>query len=140
MSNLISQGNLFGSVNTQTQGNYLTAEILYRAKISPHKTLEEIYNDDALIKRLTKNIKYVLKLCFLTNKTGYMNHIEEHVKQIRKNIKSGKIKDYHKTVKIKDEEFCYYVYRKKTDPFDNKVIAEEIIKNRRMYWVPTVQK
>ena len=25
MSNLISQGNMFGSVNTQTQQNYLTA-------------------------------------------------------------------------------------------------------------------
>ena len=25
MSNLISQGNLFGNINTQTEGNYLTA-------------------------------------------------------------------------------------------------------------------
>lgn len=120
-------------------GNYLTAEILYRAKISPLKTIGEIYKDDALIKSLADAIKLVTKLSYLTNITGYMEHIKEFVKDIRTKVKSKKAPNYHKNVDVKGLVFSYQVYRKKLDPYDNKVETVEILKNRNMYWVPDVQ-
>lgn len=120
-------------------GNYLTAEILYEAKISPLKTINEIYKDDALIKNLTNAIKLVIKQSYLTNITGYMEHIKDYVKDIRNKVKSGVAPNYHKDVDIGDSVFSYKVYRKKLDPNGNKVETVEILKNRNMYWVPDVQ-
>ena len=53
-------------------GNYLAPEILYRAQISPHTKIINIYNNDYLIRKLTKYIKYVLKLAYVKNEVGYM--------------------------------------------------------------------
>jgi formamidopyrimidine-DNA glycosylase len=120
-------------------GNYLVAEILYEAKISPLKTIGEIYKDDILIKNLTFAIKLVTKLSYLTNITGYMEHIKDYVKDIRNKVKVGDAPNYHKNIDIGDLVFSYKVYRKKLDPNGNKVDTVEILKNRNMYWVPDVQ-
>ena len=120
-------------------GNYLVAEILYRAKISPLKTIGEIYKNEVLIKSLTESIKFVTKLSYVTNITGYMEHIREFVKEIRNKIKSNDAPNYHKDIDVKGQVFSYQVYRKKQDSNGNKVEMVEIIKNRNMYWVPAVQ-
>ena len=122
-------------------GNYLACEILYRAEISPHTPIGKIYDNNDLLKRLTDNIKYVIKLCYMTNKTGYMKHIKDYLETHAKNVKNKKSPDYHKTVKLKkNEEFNYLVYRLKRDRFYYRVKAENIIGKRTTYWVPMVQK
>lgn len=121
-------------------GNYLTAEILYMAKISPTKTIGEIYGNNELIERLTCSIKFITKLSYLTNITGYMENIKEFVKEIRNKVNNGKAPNYHKDIDIQNSVFSYQVYRKKQDSKGNKVETIEIIKGRNMYWVPDVQK
>lgn len=119
-------------------GNYLAVEILYRSKISPHKSIISIYKNDDLLETLVYNIKYVLKLCFITNKTGYMDNLKDFLDEYRK---KNKYLDYHKDIKIKKkDEFLYLVYRRKTDDSGNTVKAEKIISGRTTYWVPAVQK
>lgn len=122
-------------------GNYLCCEILYRAGISPHTSIKTIYDNNDLIKKLAYNIKYVIKLSYLTNKTGYLgNNMANFLDAHRKNIKNGTAKDYHSDINIGDDEvFSYFVYRKTKDPYGNIVKREEIIKNRHTYWVPNVQ-
>ena len=113
-------------------GNYLTAEILYRAKISPHRLGNTLSNAD--IKNLTHWIKYVTKLSYVNNHIGYMENLENEAEKIKR-------KNYHPDIKLKNKEsFEFLVYRKKTDPQGNKVKADTIIKGRTTYWVPAVQK
>lgn len=119
-------------------GNYLAVEILYRSKISPHTSIYSIYKNVNLLETFVYNIKYVLKLCFITNKTGYMNNLKDFLDEYRK---KDKYPDYHKDIKIKKkDEFCYLVYRRKKDNLNNNVKAEKIISGRTTYWVPVVQK
>lgn len=116
-------------------GNYLVAEILYRAKISPHKLGTEL--TDKNINDLIYWIKYMVKLTYMDNHIGYMVNLETESNQLNK-------KNYHPEIKLKDKTFKFLVYRKKTDPFGNKVKAETIIKTgtkkRTTYWVPAIQK
>jgi len=113
-------------------GNYLVPEILYRAKISPHQTIENM--TDEQYESLCKAIKHVLKLCYLANKTGYMEYLTEYLPKLKK-------KNYLPETKLKkNEEFAFLVYRQDKDPLGNKVKAEKIIKDRTAYWVPSVQK
>lgn len=116
-------------------GNYLVAEILYRAKISPHKLGSQLTEED--IKRLTYWIKYIVKLSYIDNHIGYMVNLEEEVNKLKK-------KNYHPDIRLKRKTFKFLVYRKKIDPYGNKVKAEKIVgtgKNKRTtYWVPAVQK
>ena len=120
-------------------GNYLAAEILYRAKIAPTTTVYKIYESNNALKDLTDSIKFVIKASYLTNKTGYIEHIKEYASKIREKIKSGKAPNYHSSVDIGDKEFCFKVYRKNKDPLGNKVLRGKVIKSRTIYWVPTVQ-
>jgi formamidopyrimidine-DNA glycosylase len=112
-------------------GNYLTAEILYRAEISPHRPGNKLTKAD--IKRLIYWIKYVTKLAYTDNHIGYMINLETESNKIKK-------KKYHPDIKLEDDEFQFLVYRQKEDPDGNKVKAENIIGNRKTYWVPAVQK
>jgi formamidopyrimidine-DNA glycosylase len=113
-------------------GNYLVAEILYRAKISPHTTIGALYKNSSKIKKLSKTIKYVVKLCYLTNKTRYVQHFKQ--------LLTKNIPDFHKNINIKKDIFIYFVYRQKKDPNGHIVIGEKIIKGRTTYWVPAIQK
>ena len=112
-------------------GNYLTAEILYRAKLSPKRLGSSLSNSD--VTRLTRWIKYTVKLSYVDNHIGYMKNLEKEADKIRR-------KNYHPDIKLKKKEFEFLVYRQKTDPFGNKVKADNIIKGRTTYWVPKVQK
>ena len=121
-------------------GNYLVAEILYRAKISPHISLEDLYKKPKFIKQLTNSIKYVLKLCYMTNETGYMKYLSDFIDTHKELIKTDELPMYHSDVQLEDDTFKFKVYRKKTDPDGHMVTNEEIIKGRTAYWVPDVQK
>ena len=111
-------------------GNYLVAEILYRAKISPHRLGSQLTQSD--IENLTYWIKYVVKLSYVDNHIGYMINLESESNKIKK-------KNYHPDIKLPKKEFDFMVYRKKTDPEGNKVKAEKIDGTRTTYWVPAIQ-
>lgn len=102
-------------------GNYLVAEILYRAKISPWRLGSQVTKKE--LKILEYWIKYVVKLAYKYNK-----------------IYDIKKKNYHPLIKLKEKNFRYLVYRRKNDPFGNNVIGDKIVKDRTTYWVPKVQK
>lgn len=116
-------------------GNYLSAEILYRAKISPHRLSSSLTKKE--IKNLDYWIRYVIKLSYMDNHVGYMMGLDEEADKIKR-------KNYHPEIKLKDETFKFNVYRKKFDPKGNKVKADKIVGSgkqmRTTYWVPSVQK
>jgi formamidopyrimidine-DNA glycosylase len=113
-------------------GNYLTPEILYRAKISPRRKIKSLIKKEGLL--LSKNIKRVLKLCYYENKNKYMKYIEYFLPKHKRN------KKYHEDTDISGKHFKFLVYRRKTDDYGNKVIADKIIKGRTTYWVKEVQQ
>ena len=120
-------------------GNYLSVEILYRAKISPHRKLGDFSDSEILL--LAKTIKKTIKLCYMSNIIGYMIRLEKYIPKHREQIKKGKLPEYHDDVKIKEnEEFEFLVYMQKKDKLGNEVIRDEIIKGRSTYWVPSIQK
>jgi formamidopyrimidine-DNA glycosylase len=127
-------------------GNYLMAEILYRAKISPFTGIKNL--TDAQIMELCKCIKYIVKLSYVNNKTGYMtefdnvylngqyiNFIDYH----RDNI--GKLYPmYHENVTLLENEFTLKIYNRKVDDDGNKIeIDKTIQKGRSTYYSPIVQ-
>jgi formamidopyrimidine-DNA glycosylase len=120
-------------------GNYLSAEILYNAKISPHKFAIHIYNDKKMCYMLSKSIKYIIKLSFMTADVGYIEDLDidmiKWIKHMRKNIYH-----IHDDINIKTNMFVFNVYRKKKDNNGNDVIGDKIIKGRTTYWCPSVQK
>lgn len=123
-------------------GNYLTPEILYNAKISPFTKMKSL--SDSKIKTLLKSIKYITKLSYYNNTTGYMSNFGEYIANHKKKIDNGKIPDYHPEIKLSDISklsFKFSVYGKKVDPFGNTVERDKTInKGRSVYWVPSVQK
>jgi formamidopyrimidine-DNA glycosylase len=128
-------------------GNYLVAEILFRAKLSPHSSIYEIYQDRKKVNSLSAAIRYELKLAFMTSNVGYLGHLsdemDEYVTTLRKNITKKKFHMYnfHSPTKLKKEVFAFKIYRQKKDPLGNTIKGEkDIIKGRTTYWSPTVQK
>lgn len=109
-------------------GNYLVAESLYRARLSPHRLGSSLTR--AEIKRLEDAIKYTIKLAYKDNHVGYMAQLEYDVKKI----------NYHPEVKLGKDTFQFNVYQQKTDPKGRKVIADEIVPGRYTYWCPSIQK
>ena len=128
-------------------GNYLSVEILYDCKISPHKTIREIYRDEQLAYKLADSIKYVVKSSYLNADIGYFEHLDKgmisFVDELRKEINENKnyINNYHPDVILdKNTKFSFKVYRQKKDPYGNPIQADKIITGRTTYWSPTIQK
>lgn len=118
-------------------GNYLVPEILYRAKISPHRTIKSLSTKDMIA--LNNAIKLELRLCYLSNTTEYISHLEKFLKTHYADIIDKKFPNYHSETKIGKELFYFNVYRRKFDNYNNPVIGEKIIPGRTTYWVPDVQ-
>ncbi len=116
-------------------GNYLVAEILYRAKLSPHRKGSSLTDEE--IVTLEYWIKYVIKLSYIDNHIGYMVGLEEESQKIKK-------KNYHPDIKLKEKTFKFLVYQKKEDPYGHKVKRDKIVGSgktlRTTFWVPSVQK
>lgn len=105
-------------------GNYLKAEILYAAKISPHTYIKDISDDN--LKILLKAIIDRIKLSYKLGGASV-----EHYSDL--NDKAGKFNNYFK------------VYKQKTDPNGYKVISERVSKpndpkSQKTYWCPDIQK
>ena len=108
-------------------GNYLSAEILYHAKISPHRPINSLSKHELVT--LAHSIKLIVMSAYLHNKTHYIDMIT---------VKSHK--KYHTDVIKQAKKFDFNVYQKTTDKFNNPVKRDKIIKGRTTYWVPAIQK
>jgi len=119
-------------------GNYLSADILNFAQISPHRKLNSLSEDE--IYDLGHAIKYTTKLAYYNNTTGYMQTMLNYVEKHRNDILDKKLPNYHSDIKLqKNAIFSFRVYQQDHDPDGNPVIGEEIIKGRRTYWAPLSQ-
>lgn len=118
-------------------GNYLVAEILYDAKISPHRSLADINSVDK--NRLAYSMRKIVKLAYYDNKTGYMANYEDFMSKHPVKVDKRIFPNYHPDIKI---ECCFEfkVYGQETDPKGNKIKKDSIIKDRTIHWVPAIQK
>lgn len=119
-------------------GNYLAPEIMYMAHLSPYRTVDSLTDTD--INELANAIKYILKQCYINNKTPYISHLEIFLKTHLDKIKKGSFPNYYKDIKISKTPFEFKVYRQKKDPLGNDVLDDQIISGRTTYWVPKTQK
>jgi len=118
-------------------GNYLIAEILYDARLSPHRDLDDLTHTE--LKRLAHSIRFVSKTAYGDNTTGYMEKFPEFLKKHKTMIEKGIFPNFHPDIKL-NGSFQFKVYGQKNDPFGNIVKKDQIIKGRTIYWVPTIQK
>lgn len=123
-------------------GNYLVAEILYHAKISPHTMVKTIYNNKQLSDNLSKSIKYIIKLSYLTTHSGYIENFDNHLMNWlnRRRLRDHQTHQPHPDINIGDNIFEFKVYRQKKDPLGNKIKVDKIITGRSTYWSPKVQE
>ena len=121
-------------------GNYLMAEILYNAKISPFRTIGSLNDNE--IKTLEQSIKYIVKLSYYYNDTGYMTNFDKYIKKHHEDIINGKYPDYHSEIKLeKNDKFEFNVYGKKKDLLGNIVEIDKTIQgDRSTYYVSSIQK
>ena len=96
-------------------GNYLCAEILYDAKLNPHRETTSLTQQELLT--LAHSIRKISKYAYCDN-----------------NIK---LYDFHIDIPVK--KFILNVYQQPYDKYGNKVIRDEIIKGRIIHWVDEVQ-
>lgn len=99
-------------------GNYVKAEALYRARLSPHRTVFSLNDDDFSL--LNRSIKEVLRAAYKDQ--------------------GASIRDY-KTVDGKEgaASLSFMVYGRKKDPTGNNVIRETTRDGRATHWCPEVQ-
>lgn len=109
---LMDQGSVSGV------GNYIKAEALYRAKISPHRHVASLLTDDLTL--LRQSIIDVMKESYAS--------------------KGATIKTY---VTVDGQaggaQFAFRVYGQKADPDGRPVVKEETLDGRTTHWVPGVQ-
>jgi formamidopyrimidine-DNA glycosylase len=117
-------------------GNYLVAEILYKAKISPFQICSKM--TDQQIKDLTYATKYIVKLAYIDNHTKYMGELNKIKDVIPR-------RNYHPDIKLNEKSFEFKVYGyNNTANSDGCVIkTDKIIKSgnsfRTTFWCPSVQ-
>ena len=119
---LMDQHFLFSGI-----GNYLVSEILYYAKISPHKVFK--FLNDTELSNLIVSIK---KIC----KTMYVNNFSDYIKF--KNTINSFFFNYYPNVSIINN-YTYNVYNQSRDKHGYSVIKESIVKDRFAYWVRELQ-
>lgn len=120
-------------------GNYLLAEILYIAKLSPNRKLSSLSADD--IASLYESIRYTIKLAYYNNPSGYASKYDDYVELHRQNVDADKYPIYHPEIKFNSNDiFELKIYKKYKDPLNNDIMFDETINSGRItYWVPKVQ-
>jgi len=98
-------------------GNYVKAETLYRAKISPHRTVGSL--SGAEMSDLMREIQAVLKESYEVLAAQQENRTDD---------------DSRETTPDR-----FMVYGKKTDSLGNEVVREMTPDGRRTHWVPAIQ-
>ncbi len=111
-------------------GNYLRAEALYIAKISPFRTVKNLSDTD--INNLWDILVQLAWFYYNEKKGRKLNIIDNKYQLSPKYKKTG-------PSKYKPEEGLFHVYRQKSDILGNKVLTKEI-NNRTIHYVPNVQK
>lgn len=99
-------------------GNYIKAEALYLARISPHRNVGDLSDDE--IRRLCQTIKSVIRESYASGGATISSYANFN----------GDIGEY-------SQKFC--VYNQKTDPDGNEVIKEKTPDGRTTHWVPKTQ-
>ncbi|MBG17509.1 MAG: hypothetical protein CMB77_04075 [Euryarchaeota archaeon] len=99
-------------------GNYIKAESLYLARISPFRKVRDL--SDANLKILNKSIKSVMRESFQTGGTTINSY-----------------KDFYG--EIGDNNSRFLVYNQDSDPDGNPVKKEKTPDGRTTHWVPEVQ-
>lgn len=125
-------------------GNYLSVEILYHAKISPHTTIGTIVTNKKLAYELIHSIRYVLRLSYATSTEGYFNDCDpdftKYLKHLHKKLHNNTSKNnFQSQIKIGKNKFKFNVYLQKKDPHGNPIQRDKIISNRSTYWSPIIQ-
>lgn len=100
-------------------GNYIKSESLYRARISPHRTISSLSDEE--LSKLYEAVKKVTLSSYKHRGMSQENYVDLDGKE-------GEYVNYLK------------VYRQKTDPEGRKVVREETKDKRSTFWVPEVQK
>lgn len=100
-------------------GNYIRAEALYLAKMSPWKSANQLSKNDA---------ENLFQACIDVMQTSYQ-------------YQGATIQTY-KTAYGEEGRYssCFKVYGKKTDPLGNKITKEDTPDKRTIHWCPDVQK
>lgn len=100
-------------------GNYLKAEILYSSKISPHRIISDI-----------------------TNEEWHMLYYHSHVNTERSYRMGGATIATYRQPDGKEGLYNrrFAVYNQDTDPLGNVVVKETTADKRTTHWVPTIQK
>jgi DNA-formamidopyrimidine glycosylase len=111
-------------------GNYLRAEALYIAKISPFRTIKNLSEDD--INNLWDILVQLSWFYYNEEKGKKLNIIDNKYELSAKYKKKG-------PSKYKPVEGTFHVYRQKTDTLGNKVLTKEI-NNRTIHYVSNIQK
>lgn len=99
-------------------GNYIKAEALYLAKISPHRKMSSL--SDLEINTLNKAVSCIIRESYRTGGSTFRTY-----------------QDFNGEVGNFTSRFM--VYGQETDPLGNKVIREETEDGRTTHWVPKVQ-
>lgn len=107
---------LMNQANCAGVGNYIKSELLYRAKLSPHRNLENLNDNE--VQALFEQIKYVMRASYAAHGASMTNY---------------------RDINECGGHFEKIVYKKQTDPQGNYVISEETKDHRTTHWVPNVQ-
>lgn len=100
-------------------GNYIKSEVLYRARISPHRKCENL--SDKELKLLYNSIEKVMNGSYKYRGMSRQDYVDLE----------GNKGDYEKKLKV---------YGRKIDPLGNTIKAEIMGAGRTTYWVPKLQK
>jgi len=103
-------------------GNYLCAEILYDAKLNPHRETISLSHKELLT--LSHSIRKIAKYAYFDNTTDYIDYTSDLI-------------DFHPDIIVKP--FSLQVYQQQYDKHNNKIVRDEIIKGRIIHWVPEIQ-
>jgi formamidopyrimidine-DNA glycosylase len=100
-------------------GNYIRAEALYLAKMSPWRPANQISKDDAVM---------LFQNCIDVMQESYQHQ--------------GATIQTYKTVYGEEGRYssCFKVYGKKVDPLGNQIIKEDTPDGRTIHWCPAIQK
>ena len=128
---LMSQNDIVSGI-----GNYLVAEILYCAKLNPHRNIQDLDDDEIL--RLSHSMRKIVKNSYYHNNTHYLGSYQNFMKTFQKKIDEGKYNEFHEDVKLL-KNFKLQVYRQKTDTKNNEVITDKIVSGRTTHWCPNIQ-
>lgn len=99
-------------------GNYIKAEALFKARISPHRVVSEI--SEQRLKLLYQSCREIALEAYLLKGNSFHSFVDSE----------GKRGTYSDKLLI---------YRQKIDPYGNKIIKEETKDGRTTHWSDTIQ-